>query len=579
VNLNSVESVKIIQFNDLGSLLSGPYLTAYMPLGGSNSRCVSAENYAISTQDDDNYYWSGVGTDRPLVIELKKDSTGYAGYVGLVESDEDRIYDFIPITSDISALVKYDTAFMHRMICADTMTIEADTTGNGLVSDLEVSTRGSCGTSNIRVLFLFTELASNTGVNLMSVAERTIDQLNTSTLGSGLGRNVIRFELAGLKPIDITEGIGTIAQDVANLTLNPDAIDAREDAYADVVVLLTDDVYGNTVGRAKGIGIVGYNAYCIAVVNAAAAFFTAAHEIGHLIGARHQKCSTCNISGCDIFTKNHGFPIGDNLRTIMYQQIPADELENCGHRMRVGAWSSETALFLGQATGNANNRNAHKLQLRGGIVACFEDDPPSPTPSSLIPLPIGINGPTSITSCGPTSSTWTATPSAGSLTTPIHYIWDWSPHGVDDWTVLGTTASITINHSSLPTSWFVLRLTVTDGSPGFGDESIAIKYSHCEPGEQTDLHTKLEWRSEYNNLDLQVYPNPTNQFITINSKQLVEIKNIVLIDSFGKEKTLPSELTTDETLTINLESMASGFYYLYVTGINGSTEIFKVVKI
>ena len=77
--------------------------------------------------------------------------------------------------------------------------------------------------------------------------------------------------------------------------------------------------------------------------------------------------------------------------------------------------------------------------------------------------------------------------------------------------------------------------------------------------------------------NVKVYPNPTQQFISIQSDKLLENKEYALFSLSGA-KLMEGEIR-DRTTKLNLENKASGSYFLKLSGENNRPlQTFKIVK-
>ena len=127
-----------------------------------------------------------------------------------------------------------------------------------------------------------------------------------------------------------------------------DDVHALRDRYrADVAVLIVDDPNG--CGLATRVQADAEEAFAVVHHACAAAQYTLAHEIGHLIGARHEL----------------SFVSGGMWRDIMASR------ESCGGCPRMPIWSNPRVLIGGEPAGTAELDNAHVIEMQAARVAAF----------------------------------------------------------------------------------------------------------------------------------------------------------------------------------------------------------------
>jgi hypothetical protein len=121
----------------------------------------------------------------------------------------------------------------------------------------------------------------------------------------------------------------------------------RDEYRADVAILVVDDPNG--CGLATRVRADADEAFAVVHHACAAANYTFAHEIGHLIGASHEL----------------SYVNGTKWRDIMSSK------ESCGGCPRVPVWSSPTVLIKGEAAGTAELDNARVIAEQAARVAAF----------------------------------------------------------------------------------------------------------------------------------------------------------------------------------------------------------------
>jgi peptidyl-Asp metalloendopeptidase len=121
----------------------------------------------------------------------------------------------------------------------------------------------------------------------------------------------------------------------------------RDEHRADVAILVVDDPKG--CGLATRVRADADEAFAVVHYACAAANYTLAHEIGHLIGASHEL----------------SYVNGTKWRDIMGSK------ESCGGCPRVPVWSSPTVLIKGEVAGTAILDNARVIAEQAARVAAF----------------------------------------------------------------------------------------------------------------------------------------------------------------------------------------------------------------
>jgi len=121
----------------------------------------------------------------------------------------------------------------------------------------------------------------------------------------------------------------------------------RDEYRGDVAILVVDDPKG--CGLATRVRADADEAFAVVHHVCAAANYTLAHEIGHLIGASHEL----------------SYVNGTKWRDIMGSK------ESCGGCPRVPVWSSPTVLIRGDVAGTAILDNARVIAEQGARVAAF----------------------------------------------------------------------------------------------------------------------------------------------------------------------------------------------------------------
>jgi hypothetical protein len=134
----------------------------------------------------------------------------------------------------------------------------------------------------------------------------------------------------------------------------------RDKYRADVAVLIVDDPAG--CGLSTRVYADAEEAFAVVHHECAAAAYSLAHEIGHIIGARHELALDKTMTP---FPYGHGFVNGSKWRDIMSYKV------SCGGCPRLPVWSSPNVQVKGEAAGTADLDNARVISEQGARVAAF----------------------------------------------------------------------------------------------------------------------------------------------------------------------------------------------------------------
>ncbi len=134
----------------------------------------------------------------------------------------------------------------------------------------------------------------------------------------------------------------------------------RNKYKADVALLIVDDPKG--CGLATRVFADADEAFAVVHHECAASTYSVAHEVGHIIGARHDLNLDKMMTP---FSFGHGYVNGTKWRDIMSYK------ESCGGCPRLPVWSGPTVMVRGEPAGSPELDNARVIREQAARVAAF----------------------------------------------------------------------------------------------------------------------------------------------------------------------------------------------------------------
>ena len=236
--------------------------------------------------------------------------------------------------------------------------------------------------TRIDVLVVYTPDAATASQDIEAEIQLAVDETNLSYANSGIEH---RLRLADAREVTYTETADG-SQDLGRLQDDSDGEmdvvhDWRDEVRADVVVLIAEDIGPGTCGigflmQAPDASFAD-SAFSVVQRGCATGQYSFGHEIGHNLGADHDRYVTQGTGAHDY---SHGFVRVGDWRTVMaYANECTDQGLSC---VRVPYWSNPDVDYQGQATGidaadpdGADNRLT--LNQTAAVVAQFRDALPT----------------------------------------------------------------------------------------------------------------------------------------------------------------------------------------------------------
>jgi hypothetical protein len=215
----------------------------------------------------------------------------------------------------------------------------------------------------IDLMVLYTKrAASRYLIDMAELVAQQVEQANQSFRNSGLEN--ISLRLVHTEMIDYDETRGGHFEHLYRMVdgVGPfkSVHNLRDEKRADIVGLIVEDPSG--CGQTTRIAPNSEEAYFVVHHSCAAIMMSIAHEVGHILGARHDT-QTDGINSP--FAYGHGYVNGSKWRDIMSYQ------ESCSGCRRIPYWSNPRVLYDGEPTGTDANDNARVILEQAERVSKF----------------------------------------------------------------------------------------------------------------------------------------------------------------------------------------------------------------
>lgn len=213
------------------------------------------------------------------------------------------------------------------------------------------------------VIVAYTSSVANSVYNIQGFIQNAINRTDTSYVNSN-----IYDHLRLVKTVEVNyDENGHTYEDYVDALEDPfdgtmdNVTLLRRQNLADIVVLLVNN--DDYCGLADAIKATRLTAFAAVDYECAMGYFSFAHEIGHLQGARHDLESDPSL---EPFRYGHGY-IGpnDNWRTIMA------EPSYCNYCTRLQYWSNPYITYNGDPMGNSYAWNAEVIMMTAEEVQDF----------------------------------------------------------------------------------------------------------------------------------------------------------------------------------------------------------------
>jgi hypothetical protein len=351
-NLPTTASVQVvtIDLNALGDATT----TMALP----DAREVTATATRRDVRGDRDYTWYGTlaGTPGDAILVVRDGNV-----TGSINSGTDT-YKVTPLGNGQHAIVKFDASRLPPE--HPPSFIERERRGDAAPLPPPRDLALDAGPIVIDVLVAYTPTAAAQVNNIAAFVQLAVDEANQSYVNSKVNQRLRLVHSYQVNYNEAGKGYDTIVADLAGKSDGSmDEIHQLRDQHgADLVALIVNQT--DFCGMADAIMASEATAFAAVHWNCATGYYSFAHELGHLMGARHDPANDPSTAP---FPHGHGFQEGSAAwRTVMAYQ--------CGARActRLPYWSNPNVNYQGVPMGTTPaHDNARVLNQTAPTIATF----------------------------------------------------------------------------------------------------------------------------------------------------------------------------------------------------------------
>jgi peptidyl-Asp metalloendopeptidase len=335
--------------------------TAQLSIPNNRSLTLSKSSQDVRSPTD--FTWHGTLSDVPGQATLVVHDNNITGSI----QDQNSLYRLEPIGNGVHALIKVDTtrfppehppSFQQREQRGDVRPAPAV---REATSDAPVG---------IDVLVAYTTASKNAVADIVATIQLAVAEANQSYINSGIH---INLNLVDSFEVSYSESGKTFDTILDDFVANPTVQTRRTSSGADLSAMIIDK--SDACGQADAIMATTSTAFAVVYYDCATGYYSFAHELGHLMGARHDEKHDPSTTP---FPYGHGYEhpstvSGESFRTIMAYACDAASCDP-----RVQYWSNPNVTYNNIPTGTSTtNDTARVLNETAGAIAAFNSPPNS----------------------------------------------------------------------------------------------------------------------------------------------------------------------------------------------------------
>ena len=470
-----------------------------------------------------------------------------------------------------------------KVACATELLSKENSSSTSKATFSSARAASSNANKTVRVLVLYTNRADHVS-NPAQLARTMVAETNSTLRNSKINSGQLNFTLVGTRNIVFNEGRNPV-DDLRNAVANAGINNLRNNLGADLVVVLTDGNYLLQGGRVLGIAALNDysrpNAGHVALVEADAGNYTFSHEVGHLMGGRH-----------DTDTRTRGgagaLRLPDNLsptakghswykrNCFICQKLYRKSMVADGRTrgLRTMYYSNPAVKSESKArdnTGTSARNNYRQLIAAAPVVAAYHD---------FEPMTVGISGPSTVN----VGDSYTVSARVGNCSNRT-YRWEVSYDGFTYYSS-GTRSSVSSRAYPYNGSLLSYRLTVTcsDGQRRTAYKTIYVYGTF--PGYPRALASKAQIQQDsvprsqvevFGEEKISFYPNPASDQVNLGTnfgtEKRITVHTYNILKNGSHKRLFKGKVPAGPNkLGLDISRLNQGLYQLVVK--SGGTEIF-----
>ena len=323
-------------------------------------RSLSFSKQSMETKDSENFIWHGKLPDVPGTATLVVRQGNVTGTV----NDGQNLYHIEPVGGGVHAIVTIDIS---KLPPEHPPGFEkGGRRQNDRRPQLEDRPAGSADSPvGIDLLVAYTPSAKASVTDIDATIQLAVAEANQSYVNSGVN---IKLNVVDSFQHSYTEAGKTFDTILDDFMSNTDVKNRRNTSGADLSALIINQ--SDYCGMADAILASAESAFAVVHYSCATGYFSFAHELGHLMGARHDPNTDSTNTP---FPYGHGYQhpsssANQRFRTIMGYACTSSN--TCDPRVQF--WSNPNVNFNGIAMGTATTHDNHRvLNETAGTMAGF----------------------------------------------------------------------------------------------------------------------------------------------------------------------------------------------------------------